>query len=164
MNTTTLFPSSPPRRLKVDGIALGDQRNQVERRLKLRRHGASPAWARYATPVEHADTLVCYQPAWPSLELESWRVHTICGSTLFQGDQLLIMLGDDLNAVKAALGEADAEFTAEPGYRSLRFGSCLVVLDMNWRVAEISLSAVGQMSKPISGETATPLLDGTLAC
>lgn len=150
--------------LKVDGVALGDSRSQVESILDPRSDGHNPTWVRYDTPEGGEDTVVCYQPAWPALELGDWQVHTICGSTLEQGGEVLLRVGEHVSMVRASLGYASPERNAEPGFRTMRFGCCLVVLDRDWRVAEISLSSLGLLSPSISGSEAAKLLDGSLAC
>lgn len=164
MSQNLSFPFGPGA-LKVDAIGLGDSRAVVNSIHQPRSGVSNPTWVRYQAQSEgQADTVICYQPSWPDRPLPDWQVHTICGSVLTQGEQVLLKVGEDVSVVRSSLGEVRVEECAEPGYRSMRFGSCLVVLDHNWRVAEITLSHLGTMTPATTGPQAVELLDGSLAC
>jgi hypothetical protein len=158
--------------LTVDGIALGQTRAEVEAMLGRGTTNANPAWARYygeeaAWPPGRPTlpVLVSFRPAWPEREAGGWRVQSLCGSVLRQGETTLVSVGDLASGALALLGPPDEEFQTEPGFRCLAFAGCLLTYDEHsGKVVEIGLRFPSRLARLSNHPPAPTLLDGALAC
>ncbi len=142
----------------IDGVALGQSREEVDRLLGYPSTNANPCWARYKAQAEHP-LLVSYRALWPQDPMGHWVVESLSGSHLREDGEVLAEVGTSVESLPSLLGMPGDRFEPEPGICCWDFSGCLVFFDERSRkVLEISLRAGAEIP---GSEQAGAALAGT---
>lgn len=125
-------------RFTLDGVALGQAREEVDRLLGCPLTNANPCWARYC----FADRLllVRYKATKPDDPTERWVAESLCGSELRWKGRTFLKVGSQIPDQSHVLGQPQEFYESEPGVGCLDFTGCQVSFDIHsGRILEVSL-------------------------
>ena len=150
----------------IDGVALGQRRQDVDRSLGCPSTNANPCWARYKTQAEFP-LLVSYRALWPQDPLGYWLVESLSGSELRDDGQVVAKVGASVSKLPSLLGLPRERFEPEPGVGCWDFSGCLVFFDEHsGKILEISVRASAEVpeTEHAPATFVGPKTDLTTAC